>query len=77
MKSLNDLPEVLTPRDLIEYLPVGRDKVYQALRSQAIRNIRLGQKIIIPKSSLRDFLGVSEASPLPGPISEEVQKWDT
>ena len=51
----DELPEILTPRDLIEYLPIGRDGVYSALKEQRIRNIRLGQKIIIPKAALREF----------------------
>lgn len=52
-----DLPDLLVPKDLIEYLPIGRDAIYEALKSQAIRNVRLGQKFIIPKAALRDFLG--------------------
>jgi hypothetical protein len=52
-----DLPEVLTPHDLITYLPIGRDSIYQALKSQAIRNVRLGQKFIVTKAALREFLG--------------------
>lgn len=52
-----DLPDLLTPRDLIAYLPIGRDAVYQALQTQAIRNIRVGQKFIIPKGAVREFLG--------------------
>ena len=53
----DELPDLLTPRDLIAYLPIGRDGVYCALKEQRIRNIRLGQKIIIPKAALREFLG--------------------
>ena len=52
-----ELPEILTPKDLIEYLPLGRDAVYDALRSQTIRNVRIGQKFIITKGALREFLG--------------------
>lgn len=51
-----DLPDALTPKDVMDYLPIGRDAVYQALRSQTIRNVRIGQKFIIPKAALRDFL---------------------
>jgi excisionase family DNA binding protein len=54
-----DLPELCTPADLIAYLPVGRDAVYAALKSQKIRNIRVGQKIIVPKAAVREFLGGS------------------
>jgi hypothetical protein len=52
-----ELPDLLTPKDLIAYLPIGRDAVYEALKSQAIRNVRLGQKFIVTKGALREFLG--------------------
>ncbi len=52
-----DLPDILTPKHLMQYLPIGRDTVYQALKSQAIRNVRIGQKIMVTKAALRDFLG--------------------
>lgn len=52
-----NLPEILTPKDLIAYLPIGRDAIYEALKCQTIRNVRIGQKFIIPKGSLREFLG--------------------
>jgi excisionase family DNA binding protein len=52
-----ELPDILTPRDLMAYLPIGRDSIYDALKSQAIRNVRLGQKFIVPKAALREFLG--------------------
>jgi excisionase family DNA binding protein len=56
-RRFEELPEILTPQDIIEYLPLGRDSVYSALKSQTIPNVRLGQKFIITKSALRDFLG--------------------
>jgi excisionase family DNA binding protein len=52
-----DLPDILTPQDLITYLPIGRDSIYAALKSQAIRSVRLGQKFIVTKAALREFLG--------------------
>jgi hypothetical protein len=54
-----DLPEILTPRNLIDYLPIGRDAVYAALKAQAIPNVRLGQKFMVTKAALREFLGGS------------------
>ncbi len=54
-RSFAQLPEVLTPKDLIEYLPLGRDRIYEALKSQAIQNVRVGQKFIITKRALREF----------------------
>jgi excisionase family DNA binding protein len=58
--SFDDLPEALTPQDLWRYLPIGRNAVYDLLRTNRIRNTRVGQKIIITKSSLRSFLDGNE-----------------
>ena len=52
-----DLPDILTPRDLIAFLPIGRNAVYDALKRQSIRSIRVGQKLLITKAALREFLG--------------------
>lgn len=52
-----DLPEILTPQHLIDYLPIGRDAVYSALKSQAIANVRVGQKFMVTRAALREFLG--------------------
>jgi hypothetical protein len=58
-QRFEDLPEILTPQNLIDYLPIGRDSVYRALNTQAIRNTRIGQKFIVTKAALREFLGGS------------------
>jgi excisionase family DNA binding protein len=58
-RRFDELPELLTPQDLINYLPVGRDSVYHALKTGTIQNVRIGQKFIVTKAALRDFLGGS------------------
>ena len=55
----SDLPDILTPQDLITFLPMGRNAVYDALRAQMIKNVRVGQKFLITKAALREFLGGS------------------
>jgi excisionase family DNA binding protein len=60
-ERLDDLPDVMTPQDLIAFLPLGRNAIYELLQEQRIKSVRVGQKFIIPKTALRDFLGgVSE-----------------
>ena len=54
-----DLPDLLTAGELIAFLPIGRDAVYKALQEQTIRSVRVGQKFIVPKAALREFLGGS------------------
>jgi len=55
---LDELPEVLTAADVVAYLRgiYGRNAVYDLLHSQRIRNRRHGQKFLIPKGALRDFI---------------------
>ena len=54
--TYDDLPDILSPRLIRDYLSVSANSVTQALKSQAIPNVRLGQKRIIPKASLLKFL---------------------
>lgn len=56
-RSFEDLPDVLTPRDFIAFLPIGRSSVYEALRTHAIKSTRIGQRLLITKAALREFLG--------------------
>ena len=53
----DQLPDILTPQDLMAFLPIGRNAIYDLLQNQQIRNVRVGQKFIIPKAALREFLG--------------------
>lgn len=56
--QLEDLPEVMTAGDVVAYLRgiFGRNAVYELLQTQAIRNRRHGQKFLIPKTALREFI---------------------
>lgn len=53
---LEKYKDVLTTRELCELLPLGRSKIYELLRKGIIRNIRIGKKIIIPKTFVVEFL---------------------
>jgi len=55
----SDPPDILTPQDLMAFLPMGRNAVYDALKAQAIKSVRVGQKFLITKAALREFLGGS------------------
>jgi excisionase family DNA binding protein len=52
----DDLPEVLTPKEVRAFLRLGRNAVYAALQDGKIRSVRVGQKFLIPKAALREFL---------------------
>lgn len=57
-----DLPEVLTPNDLVEFLPIGRSSVYELLGQGRIPAVRCGRKLLIAKSAVGAFLGLSDES---------------
>lgn len=48
--------DVLTVEDLCSALSLGKNKVYELLKSGAIKSIRIGNKYIIPKLYLIDFI---------------------
>lgn len=51
-----DLPDVLTPKEVQAFLRLGRNAVYTALQDGRIRSVRHGQKFLVPKGALREFL---------------------
>ncbi len=56
-RSFAALPDVMTPHDLIAFLPIGRNGVYDAIRSERIASVRVGQKLLVTKAALKAFLG--------------------
>lgn len=52
--------DVLSVADLCQILPLGRNAVYKLLKDNTIKNIRVGNKIIIPKKSLIQFLQIDD-----------------
>lgn len=47
-----DLPEFLTVAEVQEYLRIGRTTAYDLIGAGIIKHIRLGRRILIPKSCL-------------------------
>jgi excisionase family DNA binding protein len=62
----DDLPEVLTPKEVQAFLRLGRNAVYGALQDGTIRSVRHGQKFLIPKTALREFLDRDAEHPSAG-----------
>ena len=77
MLSFEQLPDVLTPKDLIEFLPLGRNGVYNALDRRIIPSVRIGQKYLITKVALGEFLGLPTKSASAGTPTEENTVWVT
>ncbi len=55
---LENYKDIITPNDLYDILPLGKNKIYKLLRNNAIKNKRIGNKIMIPKQSVIEFLNI-------------------
>jgi excisionase family DNA binding protein len=58
--SFEDLPDVLDVNLVAAYLHVGRSTAYALVRSRRLRAVRIGRRIVIPKSSLAALLAPPE-----------------
>ena len=54
--DLHDIPMILRVEDLMPILGIGRNTVYELIRSGQIRSVRIGRQIRIPREALLDFL---------------------
>lgn len=48
--------EILSIEDVMEILHIGKNSVYSLLKSNEIRNIRVGKRYIVPKQSVINFM---------------------
>ncbi|MFB2022231.1 helix-turn-helix domain-containing protein [Pseudoflavonifractor sp. P01025] len=55
-RSFDELPLTLRVEELMPILNIGRNTAYELVRSGTIRSIRVGRKILIPKSEVVRFL---------------------
>ena len=54
--NTDDLPLVLTISDLSKILGIGKNTAYELVRSEAIKSVRVGRQIRVPKSAFLEFL---------------------
>lgn len=48
--------DTLTVNDLCKALSIGKNKVYNLLKEEVIKSIKVGKKYIIPKIYLIDYI---------------------
>ena len=58
MTKIEDFPVVLTPEQLSDILKIGRNGIYNLLRSGAIRSIKIGRQYRIPREALFEYLSL-------------------
>lgn len=54
--DFEDFPQVMTVEELAAALRIGRNAAYQLVRDKAIRAIKVGRNIRIPRAALVEFL---------------------
>lgn len=52
-------PDVLTPMEAAKILHIGRSTIYKLLAAGDIQSFKVGTKILIPKTFLRNFIAKS------------------
>lgn len=63
--SFEELPMVLTVKEVAAALNIGYTSAYELVRSDQIKCIRIGSSYRVLKDELRQFLGAPEHPPLP------------
>lgn len=61
---LDDLPDLLTPAEVIAWTRLARRRVYELLATGALPSCRIGRTYRIPKAALLAFLGLDETAPV-------------
>lgn len=58
-RRFSELPDILTVDETAEFLRLGRSLVYDAIREKIIPAVRIGRRILVPKSGLKQFVEAS------------------
>ncbi len=58
--DFKDFPQIMTVEELAAALRIGRNAAYQLVRDKAIRAIKVGRSIRIPRAALIEFLGSTQ-----------------
>lgn len=82
--SFDELPPIITIRDLMSVLNIGRNTAYKFVHSGAVRSLRIGRQIRIPKSEIiklfNDFSvrdNMPDAEPCQEVTTADIERWLT
>lgn len=54
--NTDDLPLVLTISEISKILGIGKNTAYDLIRSGAIKSVRVGRQIRVPKAAFLEFI---------------------
>ena len=57
-RYISDYPDVLTPDEVRQILDIGKNAVYDLLKTGKLQSIKIGKLYRIPKNYLQKFLGI-------------------
>lgn len=57
--TIKNYPDVLSVDELQHILRIGRSATYALLRENKIKTLKVGNRYIIPKQSVIDFLNIN------------------
>lgn len=57
--ALVDYPDVLNIQQIQEILNIGRNSIYNLLKANKIKSIKVGKKYVVPKQSIINFLEIA------------------
>ena len=52
----DDMPDVLTPQNIMKILNLGKNTTYDLLQTGAIKSVRIGNQYRVPQKYVYDFL---------------------
>ena len=55
-EMFTEYDEILSIEDVMEILHIGKNSVYSLLKSNEIRNIKVGKRYIVQKQSVINFI---------------------
>lgn len=58
-----NFPLVLTVPEAAKKLRIGIGRCYELARCGQLRSIKIGKRILIPRASIFEFLGMTEVTP--------------
>ena len=57
-EMFSDYEDVVTVDDVMKMLHIGKNSVYDLLKTHRIESIRVGSRYVIPKKSVINFLNI-------------------
>ncbi|OIJ12730.1 DNA-binding protein [Anaerobacillus arseniciselenatis] len=55
MNKFENLKDVLTVKDIAEFLGIGRGQAYELVHSGCFHVVRVGSRILVPKKSFQKW----------------------